>query len=71
MKTIYTQKEMIKIVKKNGFVFLRKNGTSHEIWIRGNEKMTLVSGGGNHGTNPMIFLRLIKEFKLDVSVLKK
>ena len=70
MKTIYSQKEIIKIVKLNGFVYLRRH-SSHEIWIRGSEKMTLVSGGGNHGTNPMIFLRLIKEFNLDVSVLKK
>lgn len=70
MKTIYNQKEIVKIVKLNGFVFHRK-ASSHEIWIRGNEKITLVDGGKSHDTNPMIFLRLIKEFNLDVSVLKK
>ena len=62
------QKQMNKIVELNGFTIIRRSG-SHVIWMRGSEKITLVDGGKNHGTNPMIFRRLIKEYKLNINVL--
>ena len=67
----FTQKEIIAVIKSNGFVFIRSNGSSHEVWGRGTERMSIVNGGSKkHCMNSMIFLRLIKEYKLDLSVLK-
>ena len=67
----FTQKEIIAVIKFNGFVFIRNNGSSHEIWGRGKERMSIVNGGSKkHSMNSMIFLRLIKEYNLDLSVLK-
>lgn len=63
-----SQKQMNKIVELNGFTIIRRKN-SHVIWMRGSEKITLVDGGNKHGTNPMIFRRLIKEYKLNINVL--
>lgn len=68
MTKIYTFSEQITIVKRNGFVFLRSCGSSHEIWVNGNRKITLVTG---HEFKTTTFLRVCKDANIDIRVLDK
>jgi len=58
-KINYSQKEMLAIVKNNGFMYDHSTG-GHDIYVRGKEKLSLVA----RGTNAMVFRRLMKEHNL-------
>ena len=58
-KKTFSRRECLAIVKNNGFVYDHSTG-GHDIYVRGNEKLSLVA----NETNPMVFRRLMKEFNL-------
>ena len=68
MNKIYNIKEQITIIKRNGFVFLRSCGSSHEIWVKGSVTISLVTG---HEFKTSTFLRLCKDNGIDIKVLDK
>lgn len=55
---VYSSREFIAILKKNGFMFVRQSG-GHKVFRRGNQQ-TIV----NRKINRMIVERVIKEFEL-------
>lgn len=58
-KKIYTKRECIKIVKNNGFIYIRSKG-GHDIYKRNNETLSVPS----NYINPMLFRRLMREHNL-------
>ena len=61
----YTQKEFIRIVKRNGYSYSRHNG-DHAIYVRDGKHISIP-----HRLDSVIALRLIKENKLETNLKKK
>ena len=61
----YTQKEFIRIVKRNGYSYSRHNG-DHDIYVRDGKHISIP-----HRLESVIALRLIKENKLETNLKKK
>lgn len=61
----YTQKEFIRIVKRNGYSYSRHNG-DHAIYVRDGKHISIP-----HRLESVIALRLIKENKLETNLKKK
>lgn len=59
----YGKRDIEKILKNNGWKFLRQNG-SHKIYIKDGEPKHLTIGTCNY--NKMVLQRLIKEYKLKI-----
>ena len=53
-------KDFTKVLKRNGYEFLRNTQESHRIFSNGNRKITVPFTSNN----PMLFRRLIKEYGL-------
>ncbi len=63
--SVYSTKEMQRILKGNGFKLSRRSG-DHFIYTDGSRTISI-----NYKINKMVALRIIKENNLDTSVLKK
>lgn len=61
----YTQKEFIRIVKRNGYSYSRHNG-DHAIYVRDGKHISIP-----YRLESVIALRLIKENKLETNLKKK
>lgn len=61
----YTQKEFIRIVKRNGYSYSRHNG-DHAIYVRDGKHISIPQR-----LESVIALRLIKENKLETNLKKK
>lgn len=61
----YTQKEFIRIVKRNGYSYSRHNG-DHAIYVRDGKHISIP-----HRLESVIARRLIKENKLETNFKRK
>jgi predicted RNA binding protein YcfA (HicA-like mRNA interferase family) len=68
MTKIYSIKEQMIIIKRNGFECVRSGKGSHEIWAKGSVKISIVVG---HEFKTSTFLRICKEAGIDINVLDK
>lgn len=58
----YTQREFIRVVKKNGFHYNRHSG-DHTIYVKDGKHISIP-----HRLNSVIALRLIKENNLNINI---
>lgn len=59
---VYNDREIVRILRKNGFVQLRSNGTSHVVWMHEVTKRKLSLNAKN--VNRMVWQRLVKEYNI-------
>ena len=60
---VYNTKEVIKVLKVNGYVVIRQNGGSHAIWFNAEKNDRFVLPTGHHAKeiNRMLWQRIVKE----------
>lgn len=61
---VYNDREIKKILRRNGYKIVRSNGTSHEIWE--NEAGDSLSLNANN-INRMVWQRLVKEHNINLN----